>query len=376
MIGSPDGPPRRRSRALPVVLVAALFGYVLTHRYHAPPTQAVPVPPVPVSTPERADEPHLVGRVGAGPAGLRLLVDGYEPRIVDTHTLSVSPVAGLSLRPGTTAQLLRLGRSRLVALASLHGPGAGVYLVRPGAAPWLLGNAGHAIPSRDGGILLARYGRETTAVVGLSLDRRLVSRWQLPGNVLLLRDTPAGLLVARYAVAGNADLLLVDRRTGGLIRRLGHGRYAVATGDHSLAWVPARCSPSCSVVVTQLSTGASRRYPVYQRPVLTTGAFSPDERWLALSFSGIAGDGAGPLEPGAVVVLDLRTGRRTDVPGVSTPLAEHADVTWSADGRWLVLGVKYPQRERLAIWRPGHEVVILPVVLSGRPTTATLTALA
>ena len=110
--------------------------------------------------------------------------------------------------------------------------------------------------------------------------------------------------------------------------------------------------------------------------MLAAGAFSPDGRQLALSFSGVPADGAGPLEAGRVAILDLRTGRQVYVPHLSTPPSEHADVTWSADGQWLVLGVKYPQRERIAVWRPGHEVVILPVVLPGEPTTATLATLA
>src|SRR5207244_1552391 len=96
---------------------------------------------------------------------------------------------------------------------------------------------------------------------------------------------------------------------------------------------------------------------------------------LALSFAGVPGDDAGPPEAGSVAILDLRTGRKAYVPGLTTPNAEHADVAWSADGRWLALGVKYPDQERIAVWRPGQDVLILPTVLAGQPTTATLSVL-
>jgi hypothetical protein len=376
IVGGVGAPPRRWSRAALVAAVAVLFGYVVTHRYPSPPTGAAAAPRPPASRSPLA-EPNLVGRTGPGPAGLRLLVDGTDPRIIDAHTLAVTPVPGLNLRPGSTAQLLRIGSSMIVALTPLYGPTGGVYLIKPGATPLLLGAEGLVIPSLDGGIIVAVYRLGRTSVTGLTLDRRVRWRWQLPGNGLLLRDTPAGLVVAQYAdaVSGDAELLLVDRRTGGVVRRLGHGRQAVAVSDRLLAWEPVRCGGGCSLVVTELSTGGGRRYDVYRRPALASGAFSPDGTHLALSFAGVPGDGAGPQEPGSVAVLDLRTGRKAYVPGLTTPDAEHAEVAWSADGQWLVLGVKYPDRERIAVWRPGRDVVILPTVLAGRPTTATLSAL-
>jgi len=377
IVGRVGAPPRRWSRAALVATAAVLFGYVVTHRYPSPPTDA-PAPQPPPASRSLLAEPHLVGRTGPGPAGLRLLVDGTDPRIIDAHTLAVTPVPGLNLRPGSTAQLLMTGSSVIAALTRLYGPDGGVYLIKPGAKPMLLAAEGLVVPSQDGGIITAVYRSGQTSVTGLTLDRRVRWRWQLPGNGLLLRDTPAGLVVAQYAdaVSGDAELLLVDRRTGEVVRRLGHGRQAVAVSDRLLAWEPVRCDGAgCSLVVTELSTGGSRRYDIYRRPALASGAFSPDGGRLALSFAGVPGDDAGPPEAGSVAILDLRTGRKAYVPGLTTPNAEHADVAWSADGQWLVLGVKYPDRERIAVWRPGQDVVILPTVLPGQPTTATLSVL-
>jgi hypothetical protein len=360
------------------LVLALLFGYVATHRYPAqPPPRPAPAPAPPLPGGAAVAEPYLTGRTGAGPAGLRLLVDGTDPRIVDTHTLRVTPVPGLDLKPGLTAQLLQVSPSMVAALIPLYGPNGGVYLIRPGARPLLLGDEGLVIPS-DGGILVAVYRPGGTSVTGLTLDRHVRWQWHMPGNLLMLRDTPAGLLAARYgdAVVGDADLLLLDRRTGVVRRRLGHGRYAVAASDRALAWVPERCDPGCAVVVTDLATGAIRRHPLSQPWSPAVGAFAPDGRSLALSFSGTTGDQQRPAQSGFVEILDLRTDEAAAVAGLSTPPDEHADTAWSPDGRWLVLGVKYASQERIALLRPGDsELTILPVALAGQPITATLATL-
>jgi hypothetical protein len=384
--GGGSGSPRPRTAAAVVIVAALLVGYVVTHRHPASRPAAAPSPgatptaaPVPRAAPRLSAEggPDLLGRVGAGPAGVRLLVGGTDPRIVDAHTLSVTPVPGLRLPPGLPAQVLQYG-SDTVALAPLYGPDGGIYLVRPGARPLLLGGYGVYVPSRDRGLVVATYRRGATTVTGLGLDRRVRWQWTQPGNVDPLRDTPAGLVAARYAnpLAGDAVLLLLDRRTGAVRRRLGTARYPLATDDRSVAWVPDRCAPACPVVRTDLVTGAARRYRMPARRQPAVGAFSPDGRRLALTFAGVpAGPGAAAGGRGFAGVLDLRTGALATVPGLATPTADHADVTWSADGRWLVIGVKWPEEELIALWRPGSEVTILPLALPGEPTNATVSAL-
>jgi hypothetical protein len=37
--------------------------------------------------------------------------------------------------------------------------------------------------------------------------------------------------------------------------------------------------------------------------------------------------------------------------------------------------VKYPGRERIAVWQPGHELIVLPTVLPGEPTSGRLAVL-
>ncbi len=375
------GGPRRRSGAVLFLVAAVLAGYAVSHRGHPPsrPQASPPVPaPVLVRQAMRARPgPELSGSVTVGPAGLRVLVDGIEPRIVDAHSLDVTPVPGLRLPKGQAARVLQLGPAGLAALASLNGPNGGIYLVRPGQPPLLLGGGGMVLPSRAGALLMATHRPGATTVAALALDRRVRWQWELPGNVDLLRDTPVGLVVAQYAdaVAGDAELLLVDRQTGAVRRRLGHGRYPLAADDRSVAWVPTRCDPDCAVLRAELATGVTHRYrmPAGREPV--TGAFAPDGRRLAVSFSGQPANVRAPARPGFAGILELRAASLTRVPGLSTPPNHHADVVWSADGRWLVLGVTWPEEELIAVWRPGSEVVILPVALPGEPTTATLATL-
>jgi hypothetical protein len=379
IVGGGSRRPGLRSAAS-VVVAAMLLGYVLSHRH--PVARPHAAPPVAVTVPEFVPPdpgPQLFGSVRAGPAGLRLLVDGTDPRIVDAHTLAVTPVPGLRLRPGQAAQVRQVGPAALAALAPLSGPNGGIYLIRPDEPPLLLGGGGVFVPARDGALVMATHRPGATTVTGVGFDRRVRWGWSLPGRVDPLRDTPAGLVVAQYpgAAAGDAELVLLDRRTGVVRRRLGHARHAVATDDRSIAWVPARCDRDCPVIHTDLGTGAIRRYRMPGRREPAAGAFAPDGRQLALSFPGVPADTdpRTPAKPGFAGILDLRTSALTQVPGLATSPAAHADVAWSADGRWLVLGVTWPEEELIAVWRPGAEVIILPLALPGEPTTATLAAL-
>ena len=304
-------------------------------------------------------------------------MDGGEPRIVDAHTLAVTPVPGLRLRPGQAARVLQVGSATLAAVAPRHGPNGGIYLIRPVQRPLLLGAGEVFVPGRDGTVVVATYRPGATRVTGLGFDGRVRWQWSLPGKVDPLRDTPAGLVVAQHpdAVASDAELLLLNRQTGVVRRRLSHAGYAVATADRSIAWVPTRCDPDCPVIRTELATGAARRYRMPGRREPAAGAFTPDGQHLALSFSGMPADTRTPARPGFAGILDLRSSALTAVPGLATPPSQHPDITWFADGRWLVLGVTWPEEELIAVWRPGSKVTILPLALPGEPTTATLAAL-
>jgi hypothetical protein len=369
--GGPGSPGRSGTGAKIALLavVGLLFGYVVAHRYAPPRDDDPTVPPIPVVRAQPA-LPWLGGQVGTGPAGLRLLVGDRNPRLVDAGTGRVSAPAGLRLVPDSVLSVFPLNRSALAAVTEPYGGYGGRFLVRSGAQPMLLGPDPSVLPSRDGQLILTSYRRGRTAVSGLTLDRRLRWQWQLPGLVLALRDTAAGLLVQQYdgPHGQDADLLLVDRSSGAVRRRFGHGQVA-ASSDTAVAWTPADCPDRCVLRVTQLATGATRRYamPIYWMP--EHGAFSPDGQRLALTFpaSGLVGTS----RPGFIVTLDLRLSAFTRVRDVRTGTDLGAEVDWSPDGRWLVIAVNWPDRQRIAFWRPG-QLRVLPVVLGGQPGPLTV----
>jgi hypothetical protein len=372
----PSGPELPRpggSRLGPKVALLAvaglLFGYAGTHRYAEPPTEKLAVP---LSRPIAAHPalPWLGGRVGAGPPGLRLLVGDRSPRLVDAGTGRVTVPPGLGAAAGTVLSVFPLNGSVLAAVTEPYGGYGGRFLVRPGAQPVLLGADPSVLPSRDGQLVLTSYRRGSTTVTGLTVDRRLRWQWQLPGLLVPVRDTPAGLLAQQYdgPQGRDADLLLVDRGTGAVRRRIGHGSVAASSAG-AVAWTPADCPARCALRVTQLATGVTQRYamPIYWVP--DRGAFSPDGRTLALTFP--ASGQIGISRPGFVVTLDLQLSAFTRVRDLRTGSDLGAEVDWSPDGRWLVIAVNWPDQQRIALWQPG-QLRVLPVVLPGRPGPLTV----
>ena len=99
-----DGTAAGRRWTLPALglAVALLFGYVATHRY------PVELPRAAAPTPEETfgdGLPRVTGDPTAGPAGLRLLVGGAFPQVVDAHTGLAVPVPGLQLGRDEGARL-------------------------------------------------------------------------------------------------------------------------------------------------------------------------------------------------------------------------------------------------------------------------------
>jgi hypothetical protein len=105
--------------------------------------------------------------------------------------------------------------------------------------------------------------------------------------------------------------------------------------------------------------------PEGRRP--KSGAFSPDRRWVALTF-GPRGTEDGT---GRVGVLDLRTKAVALVPDLRTAPHLGAHLAWSSDSRWLVIGLQWPDHQ-IALWRPGSALRVLPTELPGRAGAITV----
>jgi len=370
--------PRRRW-VLPALAAAAalLFGYVGTHRYPVEaPRRAAPTP---VET-FGDGLPRVTGPRGAGPAGLRLLVSGAYPQVLDAHTGRSRPVPGLQLRPdeGARLQIVPGGLVATIGSASTVRPRS--VLLPAGGRPVPLGEDVRVVPAwRGRNLLVFSYGPGGSAVSTIDRTGRVRASWAGRGLVTPLRDTAAGLLVARSATAGSsgADLAMVDPATGAVRRKLATDRFAVAVGPVAVAHVPASCSRSCRLTVTRLADGRSRDYPTPDAGIPSRGEFSPDGRWLALGVPGQYVNGRLTIRPGFAAVLELADGELLRVGGVETPAERSADLSWWGPDQ-LVLGVWWDDGARVALWsarRPAEPARILEAEPPGSYQYSTVTAL-
>lgn len=361
--------------------VLLLFGYVLSHRYPAAVAPDGPASTVPgvVRPPFETELPRMTGGRGVGPVGLRALVAGTYPAVLDLHTGELDRLRGLRLADGEWAALQPV-RGGMVVHLTREGISSRTVLLRPGRPPVPLGVDIGVTPLRTGGLLVTSYDRGRT--MASVLDGAAVGRagWSLPGLVVMARDTGAGLVALRFASTGSsgADLLLLDSRSGAVRRRLATQRIAVAVGDAAVAHLPADCGLECPLTVTDLAGGRSRDYPTPDRGPPAGGRFSPDGRRLALAVPGQYISRRLTVRPGFVAVLDLESGAVVRAPGVETPVERTADVDWSPDGRLLVLAVWSEDRAEVGLWspdRPAQPVVRLVAQPPGDYRSGSVTVL-
>jgi hypothetical protein len=358
----PSGGPPRRLWLVGLGAFAVLLGYVLTHRPPLPPPRA-DGPAIASPREAQPPAPWVGGRRSTGPAGLRLLVTGANPRVVDAGTAVATPPPGVRLAPDAGVTAFPVGRSMIAVVARAWA--AGIYLLLPGAEPMVLGRESAVSPTADGQLIVVASPRGRTIVFGIALDRSVRWEWRSTEPLTVLRDTPSGLVLQRLSgPVGAGELVLVDRESGVPRRVLGRARWAVAASDRAAAWVPADCADPCSLAVGELRGGSRRDYPMPDGRTPESGAFSPDGRLLALTFPAL--DDGESIRPGYIGVLDLQTGAVVPVPDVRTAPELGANLAWSPDGRWLVIGVKWPDHQTIAFWRPGGDLRVLATTLPGR----------
>jgi len=168
--------------------------------------------------------------------------------------------------------------------------------------------------------------------------------------VLLIRPGPGP------AGPGRGALWNPDR--GRILRR--YDRVLAASGT-TIAWVAAACGPNpCPVHLSDLAAGTDLQVAVPWPARATSGAFSPDGRYVAVVFGGV--DAAGAATQARVGVIDLAARRLVAVPGaVLGGCYVGWAVSWSPDGAWLLLSARVgPVTEQLAAWRPGDTVLHVP----------------
>lgn len=391
--GPPEHPsdhraPRRAVGALAVaVLVAGGTWMALqqdrtapVHR-GTPGSTAAPASPL-LEVPARPLRPTLTGVSAGGPNGLRLLAGGGALTVVDAESGARSPVKGVPLRPGRAfTRLLPVAGGTVVVVGDDQsggeiGPGW-VYLLRPGRAPVELVRADEvflgARPGRLWGFVYPRQQGAKATLVEVTTGGRLLSRRPVPQSWQPLADTGSGLLVAAYREEGPGELTVVDPMSLRVLRSLAQVTYVAAATPRMAAWVICG-GATCDLVVGHLRAGPRRTFRLDANDGIGRAVFSPDERRLAIAHFGLHG-GERPGTPGFVELLDLETGQHTRVPGVGTPEKQAADLSWSPDGRWLAIGVRWPEDgyQRLGVWPvSGGPVVALPGSLPGGNVSALL----
>jgi hypothetical protein len=395
--GSDPGDPRhvrpgrrRRTTLLAGVLVAAGAAYLAVHTGSggAPDPQAAPpsaqVRPV---DPDQAEPPpaqaryQLDGDPGLGPAGLRMLVGGREPGVLDAGTGRISPLP----LPRDTADVSTLDHAGGVTTAMLHNPGRlrarGVAIGPTGKAAQL-GSLVDLVPLRNGTVLAedcgGAGGSPPCTLTNFSATGTVNWRRTERGQLDLVRDTPYGLLVQAYQGDVGGTARLEDARTGRVSRVIGRTYTVLGADDRQVVFEPAGCGSDCGLTLADLGTGSSRFLPDIGDNAIVA-AFSVDGHRLALGYAGLLAEdpSASQQRDGYVAVVDLNgVDRWRMVPDLSTGPASTALPVWAPDGQ-LLLAVPTDGvgSGRVVAWRPGAaRVTILPVGLTGFYGTAGLAA--
>lgn len=354
--------------AVVAVVLAVLAVRADRPRSQRPPDAAAVVPPAPTGPSWPAPVEQLTGVPGAGPTGVRLLLAGRQPGVLDVGADRFTPLHD-ALQMGGDAYVV-LGRGAGFTAASVFfSPDefGRASLLRDDGTRVLLGAVRQVLPMRDGTVLVVSCVPGSGTCVLSSRDRSGVARWWRahPPEVSLLADTPYGVLTVVRHGDGFGALRLQDARSARVLRLLGRTQVVLAVSDRQVAFQELDCEPGCPVFVVRLADGVARAVPA---PVgrLVTGAFSPDGTRLAVGVPGLGPDDPFPAaeRAGYAVVVDLAKRRWVVVPGLRTGAEVTPLPVWTPAGDRLLVVAGIAGATRVASWRPGDRVLtILPTRL-------------
>jgi hypothetical protein len=333
----------------------------------APPSVPYRLDPAPAPAVFRLD-----GDPGTGPAGVRMLIGGRQPGVLDTGTGAVAPLPVPAV-PGDVAELDHAGGTTTVLLHSASRLRSRAFAFWPGGTGAGLGRAVDVLPLRDGGVLaedcsgpgdigpctLTAYGR-----AGAKGWTRTV-----PRKLDLIRDTPYGLVTGVDEDDVGRLVRLEDARSGAVHRIVGRVHAVLGADDRQVVFTAVACGSECELTVADLDGGSFRVLP--RNPgIPAVAAFSRDGRRLAVGYAGMPVEdrSASAQRDGRVAVIELTGADRWQlVPELTTGAASTALPVWAPDGR-LLLAVPTTGvgSGRVVAWRPGAaRVTILPVQLTG-----------
>lgn len=374
------GPRRRWTTPLAAVLVAAVAA-VLAVRSGGDGTDPGPqarqslsvvLRPAPIPYRTGPDAPpaayRLDGDPGRGPAGLKLLVGGRHPGVLDTGTGRLTSLVGLLDRP----------RDQVAFVAR---PGATVALVsnperlRPrvrlltGGRVVDLGSALDALPLRDGTVLTQDCdGGGGTGPCSLAARTAAGGvRWQrtVSRRLDLVRDTPSGLLVRAYQGDLGGVIRLEDPSTGTVRRIVGRTYDVLTATDRQVLFRRSGCDSGCALRLADLDGPGYRDLPQAAGRA-GTAAIGPGGR-VAVGYTGLhPGDQSPSLRrEGYVLVVDVHEAKVRELPGLATAAVSTPLPVWAPDGR-LVVVASNDGAARVVAWRPGERrAAVLPPELDG-----------
>jgi hypothetical protein len=340
--------------------VGVLTGVLVTHRHTAPSHPAPPAgigvqPPLPLSTSASRQRTTLQGSPVTGTTGVQLLISRHLgwPLAwfsLDTGTLTpldlppnVQPYrvqafpGGALLRPETTRPCKGCPSQPTPIYSAATGSRT---VTRVGFANW-----DAAVTADHTAVWLSSYqpatpysGRSQTFTahkVDLS-GHPLGTPTPLPSGYVpaadALEQPPSTLLLRAWTNPNRtgAEYTLWDPGSGRITATYGS---VIAVSAHQIAWTASSCTEAnCPLHLTDPNTGTTSTKPLPPGQMPTLGSYSPDGHHLALLLTAPPDPSASAVE---IALLNEATHRLTVIPG--TDLDIIPTLTWSTDGRWLLI---------------------------------------
>jgi hypothetical protein len=286
------------------------------------------------------DPAPLSGVHFRGASQLHLLVADNPPFVLDVDTGRVTPIRAPAVMKRGILWVTAVAGEAAVIVARY--PKAQIYVVRArGARPILLGAGRDAVPSGDGkSVWIKSVSGSACSLRQVGLDGHQIGQAQsFACNETIESGGSLGVISARTRV--------IDPSTGQTLLTTPYGVLAVAGTSLVLA------GPEKAFTLLDSATGTQQKLAW---PSILYGLDEPRADYqghrVALGFADPAWQ-SGPRQAMDVWLLDTRTGRLTQMPGMPAFVdLKFTSMQWTRDGRLVVLG-ESDRKGFVAVWKPG-----------------------
>ena len=401
--GDPDRPPRRLLTGVVVgVLLVAVVGVVVTHHGSRPHHRAAPArarslgSSPPIYRAIRGLSCDRCSAVLAAPPGrpasdaTLVLAGSRQPLLIDARTATTVGSRRVPVgRAERITDVVSAGTGLIVQVgpkSSEQDPPRRVYDVPVAGPARFIGRADFLIPGAAGVCWLQtfpRFGNGPSRLVAVGPDGRSHGgRLAVPSTADVVVGVPGGVLTESLAKQPDAPdpierpLHIEMRSVSERARILDRAGWSVlAAHDGLVAWSRADGSISTE---TLKSAGQMRRYAAPADPRTTppadVGAFSPDDRQLAVAVPGLPAGMRAATNLGSygyIEVINLSTGTVHRIGGIKIPPKMVPALGW-LDSRTLLMELHVGRGIRLAGWDSRHDQTYAigthPVGVADTPT--------